>query len=132
MCNQLYLEDAANKKVFDDAAKLSDVKKIKVTSSIDGHKIDVFVTRPHALKDDAAAPAYIYAHGGGGVMFTAEYANILCLLTAANLNCVVFNVDFRNGPEAKAPTGQQDYLDAVRLIFKNAAEFKIDADKICL
>lgn len=69
------MQNPENKKFFDDAAKLSDVRKIKLESSIDSHhKIDIYVNRPHALKDNDAAPAYIYAHGGGGIMFTAEYA----------------------------------------------------------
>ena len=53
-------------------------------------------------------------------MFDAESANQLCQVTAVNLNCVVFNIDFRNGPEAKCPGGQEDYLDALKYIHDNA------------
>lgn len=99
--------------MFDEAAAKCDVKTVKVKSSVDGHIFDVIITRPHSLKNESAAPGYIWAHGGGAIMFDAEYTNVLCLVTAIHLNCVVFSVDFRNGPEFKAPKGQQDFVDGI-------------------
>ena len=34
------------------------------------------------------------------------------VVTTVNLDCVVFCVDYRLGPEVKCPTGQQDFVDA--------------------
>ena len=46
-----------------------------------------------------------------------------------NLDCVVFNVGFRNGPEVKVPTGQQDMADCVLHILDNASKFGVDPNK---
>lgn len=48
------------------------------------------------------------------------------------MNCVTFNVDYRNGPEVKCLTGQQDFADAICHITVNAASLDIDGSKVCL
>jgi acetyl esterase/lipase len=73
--------------------------------SEDGTLIKVWVTRPKTLADNKQAPAYIYAHGGAALISDAEHWQHVMAITAVNLNCVCFSVDFRNGPEVKCPTG---------------------------
>lgn len=51
--------------------------------------------------------------------------------TALNLNCVVFNIDYRLGPEVKAPTGAQDFIDAFNHVIANASNYGIDPAKNC-
>lgn len=65
-------------------------------------------------------------------MFDAKFWDDLMTLYAVNLNCVCFNVDFRNGPEVRAPCGQQDFVDGLCHIMKNADSFGIDCNKVCL
>lgn len=43
-----------------------------------------------------------------------------------------FNVGFRNGPEVKCPTNQQDFVDAFLHIYQNASRFGIDTEKIAI
>jgi len=66
--------------------------------------IKIWMIRPKNLPKENNA-AYIYAHGGGAVTLSADVENDLMAHTALNLECVVFNVNYRKGPEAKAPKG---------------------------
>lgn len=92
-----------------------------------GVTIKVFVIKPKgiAATDNAG---YIYGHGGGGVMMTAETENPIQCHVALTLNCVLFNVDYRLGPEVKCPTGQEDFVKAIEHIHENAASFGVDAN----
>ena len=63
------------------------------------------VYRPKALETKEAA-AYLYAHGGYAVGLSARDWDHTMVVTTMNLNCVVFCVDYRLGPEVKCPTGQ--------------------------
>lgn len=89
------------------------------------------VHRPKSLESQSA-PAYFYAHGGGGWALRAYHVDATMMRTALNLNCVVFNIDYRLGPEVKCPTGQQDYLDAVNHVLANPSDYGIDPEKNCL
>lgn len=48
------------------------------------------------------------------------------IYTALNLKCIVFNVEYRLGPESKAPKGQCDFAAAVRHVSKNASKYGVD------
>lgn len=52
--------------------------------------------------------------------------------TALNLDCVVFNIDYRLGPEVKAPTGSQDFVDAFNYVLANSNNYGIDPAKNCI
>ena len=67
--------------------------------------IRVDVIKPKALSSGKKHPAYFYAHAGGAVANEASLFNPFLSWTALNLNCIVFNVDYRLGPEFKAPKG---------------------------
>lgn len=75
---------------------------------------------------------YIYAHEGGAVFSTAgDYHQLMSVITT-NLNCVVISVDFRNGPEVKCPTGQQDCVSVIHHILDNSKKYGIDPKRACL
>jgi acetyl esterase len=93
-----------NKVVYDVSLAMVSIKRESVTTK-DGTKIKLIVYKPKVLFS-SSAPCYIWAHGGGGVMFTAEDHNGLMAMAAVNLGCVVISVDYRLGPEVKCPTGQ--------------------------
>lgn len=65
-------------------------------------------------------------------MGEAKDSHHLMYVIANNLNCVVFNVGFRNGPEVKCPQGQQDFAAVVRYVNKNGDQFGVDPNKICI
>lgn len=54
------------------------------------------------------------------------------LKVALNLDCIVFNVNYRLAPEHKSPVGQEDFVDAFLHVRNNADEFGVDSSKICL
>lgn len=76
----------------------------KVTAK-DGAELMMFVYRPKTLESQEA-PAYFYAHGGGAWALKAKHVEGNMWMTAINLNCVLFNVEYRLAPEYKCPTGQ--------------------------
>ena len=51
---------------------------------------------------------------------------------ALNLDCIVFNVDYRLAPEVKCPVGQEDFVDALLHVRENADSFGVDANKLCI
>jgi len=111
-----------------------DEETIQVTAPMahGGHAIEVIITRPQSLKDDQRAPTYVYAHGGGGVVFAARQWQNACQLLALKQKCVVVNVDFRNAPEAKAPGGQQDMADVTRYLLEHGAKHGIDPNRLAM
>ena len=78
------------------------------------------------------AAVYVYAHQGGAMSLTAKLYTPLMAITALNLNCVVFNVDYRKGPEVKAPRGQLDFVESIDHIIANKQQYGIDTSKICI
>lgn len=91
-----------DKKFYAEKEALCDRTSFKIPSSTDGYEITVYVYTPKSLKDKMN-PAYVYARGGGGVLTVPEMFHGLCCVQAVNQNCVVFNVGYRLGPEAKCP-----------------------------
>lgn len=70
-----------------------------------------------------------YAHGGGGVFTDAILSHGYLAIVAVNLDCVIFNVNYRKGPEVKAPQGSQDYVDAINYVLSKADSYGCDAKK---
>lgn len=122
---------AGDQPFFDTKIPLCDITDFDLKTR-DGTVIKVFVIRPKSLSTEEKHPAYIWAHGGGGIKEEAKTFNSLMCNTAVNLNCVVFSVDYRLGPEVKCPVGQEDFLDGVEHVIANADTFGVDSGKLCL
>lgn len=103
----------------------------EMVATRDGTEILMIVCRPKTLESQNAA-AYFYAHGGGAYAMTAKHTEAAMARVAVNLNCVTFNIDYRLGPEVKAPVGQQDFVDVVNYVLANPAKYGIDPAKCCL
>ena len=103
-------------------------EKVKVS---DGAEIEIIIQKPKSLSS-TCAPAYIYAHGGGAIAFSARMENSGMSVTTVNLNCVTISVDYRLGPEYKCPRGQQDFVDVVCHVVANPTKYGIDTKRICL
>ena len=69
---------------------------------------------------------------GGGISGRVEEANNYLCAIALNLNCVVFSVDYRLGPEVKCPTGMHDFIDGLEDVVNKADQFSIDSSRICI
>lgn len=51
---------------------------------------------------------------------------------AHHAECTVFNVDFENAPEAKAPGGTMDNYAALKWIHTKVSDYEIDPAKISI
>ena len=76
--------------------------------------------------------AIIFFKAGGTIMYTAEHNIPRCSKMALETNCVIFNVDFRNAPEAKAPKGILECYGATKHILENAFKYGVNPEKICI
>ena len=88
-------------------------------------KLDVYVPRnvPGPL------PTLMYIHGGGWVGGTKEGA-VLSVLPYLQLGWVVVNVEYRLGRISLAPAAVEDCLCALRWMYRNTREYKIDTTMI--
>lgn len=128
MMEEVFTED---KQIYDKSVADCDRSSFKVPST-DGYEVEVFVYTPKSLKNSKSVPAYVWARGGGACVSEATDYHPSCCLTALNLNCIFFNVAFRNGPEVKCPQGQHDFVAALKHILANAAKFKVDSSNVCI
>ena len=53
--------------------------------------------------DRKNSPAYFYAHGGVGFAMSCDYEKPVMSHLCVKLNCVIFNINYRKGPEVKCP-----------------------------
>lgn len=95
-----------------------------------GVNIKVYVIRPKNLPK-TGNPANIDAHGGGAVLLDAEMFNMDMAKHAILKKCIIFNVNYRKGPETKCPGGQQDFAKVIEHVYNNADKWGVDRSKIC-
>merc|ERR1719154_175770 len=105
---------------------------IEVPSVVDKDlKVPVYIHRPKKLVGDKNA-AIVYAHGGGVIAGTAKMFGQHCSTLADICGVVVFNVDYRLGPEAKCPKNVEDMYSALMHVVENAEDLKVDKFRIGL
>jgi acetyl esterase len=97
----------------------------------DGTQIKMLIHKPKNFNREKS-PAYFYAHGGGAFALEAKLMTPMLSHSCVNLNTIMFNIDYRKGPEVKCPTGQQDFVDAINHVLANAEKYGIDTDKTCI
>jgi len=88
-------------------------------------KLDVYVPR-YAT---GTQPTLMYIHGGGWVAGAKE-STPLFLLPYLQMGWTVVNVEYRLGRISLAPAAVEDCLCALRWMYRNAKEYKIDTTKI--
>ena len=93
-------------------------------------KIKVLGVKPKNLSGPASA--YIYAHGGGGIACDAKSHEPLMNRWARENNCITYSVDYRLGPEHKAPIQGYDMLGAIKHIYENAESLGVDNTRIVI
>ncbi|NNG02400.1 MAG: alpha/beta hydrolase [Desulfobacteraceae bacterium] len=77
-------------------------------------------------------PLIIFFHGGGFVCGSAAEFDPVCSGLAATSKAVVISVDYRLAPEFNFPAPVEDANAAAAWIAENAAQFKVDPDKIAV
>ena len=81
---------------------------------------------------DPLRAALVYFHGGGWVLGSLESADASCRAIANRSRCVVVSIDYRLAPETKFPGAVEDAYAAVRWVADNAAELRIDPERIAV
>lgn len=130
MGDHLTQMEEREKAFFQKHLELVEIKTEKLKMR-DKKSIEVIIYRPYSLKSKSA-PALVHAHGGGAIAFSAKRSNPQMAVSAVNLNCVIFSVDYRLGPEHKCPKGQQDFVDSLIHIVIDCKKYGIDPKRICL
>jgi acetyl esterase len=81
---------------------------------------------------DPLRAGLVYFHGGGWVLGSLDSADASCRAIANRSRCVVISVDYRLAPETKFPGAVEDAYAAVRWVADNAAELRIDPERIAV
>ena len=78
--------------------------------------------RVHKVKcaEDKNRPAIVFYRGGAAALLNAEQMEPKCCEIALTCDATIFNVDFRNAPEAKAPSGILDCYSALKYVISKA------------
>ncbi len=77
-------------------------------------------------------PAYIYVHGGGYVMFSANRNPKFLQNIATENDCVVIAVDYRLAPEAHFPAALEDIYATLCWVRDNADALGVNAGHIAV
>ena len=108
-------------------------KHKKVITRHDGRfdvPVDIYI--PKTLRGMKNRPAYIYAHEGGPLALSVNDSRRLARCVAVDLNMVVFNVNYRAGPETKCPSCAEDFYSVIKYVSNNAESLKIDPGRIVI
>lgn len=80
----------------------------------------------------APGPGFVNFHGGGFILGDLEMEHPRCLVMAAEGGAVSVSVDYRLAPENPFPAGVEDCFAGLQWVVDNAAELKIDPNKIAI
>ncbi|MFT3776007.1 MAG: alpha/beta hydrolase [Minicystis sp.] len=80
----------------------------------------------------APSPAVVYFHGGGWVVGSIATHDAFCRRLALAARCRVVSVDYRLGPEHRAPAAAVDALAAFRWVAQRAGDLGIDEARIAV
>ncbi|MEG1639992.1 MAG: alpha/beta hydrolase [Ruthenibacterium sp.] len=98
--------------------------------SADGYKVPMRVYRREKVGKNI--PMLVYYHGGGFFGGSPEIVEQMCKLLVQNIDCVVFNVDYRLCPENHYPAPLDDCFFATKWAYDNAARFGADANRLAV
>jgi alpha-L-rhamnosidase len=125
-------EVAANREFVEEGRTLTDVADIADhrVAVVDG-EITVRAYRPSKRR---VLPAIVHFHGGGFALYSIDWVASVdwCRDVAARADAVVFDVDYRLAPEHPFPTAPEDCYRALEWIVANAAELRIDSERIAV
>jgi len=88
----------------------------------------------YAPPGEAASPrpAYLYIHGGGYVLGSADMMDIACRSKAVDHDCIVVSVDYRLAPETCWPGAVEDCYAALCWLHDNAASLGVDPARVAI
>lgn len=77
-------------------------------------------------------PVIVYFHGGGFVLGSPRQHDPICAQLAARTPALVVSIDYRMGPEHRAPTAVHDAEDGLAWAARSAAQFGGDGERIAV
>jgi acetyl esterase len=77
-------------------------------------------------------PALAWFHGGGWVFGSLDSADFICRRITNRVGCRVISAGYRLAPEAKFPAAVDDCFAVTKWIAENAAELRVDADRLAV
>lgn len=77
-------------------------------------------------------PVLVYIHGGGFVIGNPESHASTCRELAVRVGCLVVSLDYRMGPEHKAPAAVEDAVAATGWVIEHAAELDGDPTRVAV
>lgn len=77
-------------------------------------------------------PCLLWMHGGGYVIGNIDKDDYRNQLRVKTLGCTVVSVDYRLAPESPYPSAIEDCYSALKWIYENAAELRIDNSRIAV
>lgn len=86
--------------------------------------------RIYTPEGETPFPILIYYHGGGFVVGSVNEFDSICTMIADGVKCIVVSVDYNLAPEYKHPSQIEDADAAMRWIYRNAASFNGDGNRI--
>jgi len=104
------------------------IRKVKITSSVDGESVRAWVIAPKVSEEKL--PAILFLHGGGFVFKAAPYHYDLAKSYALCANAVVVLPDYRMAYNNKYNVPLQDCCDMWHWLLANADALGIDSAKL--
>ena len=95
-----------------------------------GRPLRVRIHNPTEIDHPEMLPCIIYAHGGGFGAGNIDVVNSICRDLVLDLKIRVAAVEYRLAPEHPHPAALEDCLAAYLYLRENAADLKIDINKI--
>jgi triacylglycerol lipase len=92
------------------------------------HLVSLWIYEPPATT--ASLGCIFHMHGGGYVEGHPRYSEPFHRELCAELACVLVSVDYRLAPETSFPGNLEDCYTGLRWVFTNAAELKVDPQRI--
>lgn len=106
------------------------VEDVDVPANGASPAVSLRLYRPKSLA--AAAPAMLWAHGGGFIIGSPEQDEANNLAFVRELGITIAAVRYRLAPEHRAPAAVEDAYAALRWLHQNAARLNVDPNRIAI
>lgn len=109
--------------------QVAEIRDLKI--AVDGGEIDLRVVIPEG---DGPFGGYVHFHGGAFRLGTihSSHTRALNRYWAANVPCVVVDVEYRLAPEHKFPTGPEDCYAGLLWTAEHAGEINVDPGRLAV
>lgn len=106
-----------------------DMKSVRdQTVSLRSGEVELRIYTPHGIKQPA--PALVYMHGGGWVLFSNDTHDGVMREYAERLQAVVIGVNYAQAPEAPFPVALDQVVDTIEWVVGNHLELGIDRRQV--